>query len=475
MKRTTFELLLPLARGDGDPLRIQVLRELRAAINDGRLRAGLTLPATRVFAAELGVSRGVLVAAYEQLILEGYLESRRGSATRVADRRTATGPTLATAQRPAGGPVPVYDFRPGVPDMSLFPLEAWLRAIRRSLTAPDASVLDYPDPQGVHVARDAIAAYLNRSRATVASPDRIVMATGFAQAARLVAESLYARGIRRIAVEDPGHVEQCSDVRAAGLELVPVPVDRGGIRVDRLNRLSVGAVLVTPAHQYPTGSVLAADRRAQLLEWAERKNTFVLEDDYDAEYRFDRDPIGALQGLSPERVIYMGSASKMLVPSLRLGWLVLPSSLVGGVTQAKLSADRGSPALEQLALASFLEAGELDRHLRRTRAIYRRRRDVLVAAIDAHLPEAVIHGISAGIHLLLELPADTDEEEAVSGAAACGVRVYGASAYHADPSRAAPSLLMGYGAIGEEKIDNGVKILAGAVREASSRSGTQHQ
>jgi GntR family transcriptional regulator/MocR family aminotransferase len=335
-----------------------------------------------------------------------------------------------------------------------------MRALRSAWAERSAVVLDYPDPHGVESARAALAAYLNRSRATVAEPGRMVMCTGFAQAARLVCEALRLRGVRRIAVEDPGHAEQCADIRGAGLELVPVPVDGNGLCVDQLSSVDAGAVLVTPAHQYPTGVVLSPERRAALLDWAARHSAFVLEDDYDAEYRYDRAPVGALQGLLPERVVYIGSASKMLAPALRQGWLVLPSELIDEVRQAKLSADRGSPALEQLALAAFLDAGELDRHLRRTRVIYCRRRDALVAALRSHLPHLEMRGVAAGLHLLVQLQHDVDEARVVAALEKERVRVYGARAYHMDPRAAPPALLLGYGAISENQIEAGVKTLA---------------
>jgi GntR family transcriptional regulator/MocR family aminotransferase len=404
-----------------------------------------------------------VVEVYEQLVAEGYLSAARGSATRVAPRsarrdvRRAASPTRA-AVIPTPPPMR-FDFRPGVPDMSLFPRRAWLRALRSALET-DASALDYPDPQGADQTRAALAAYLNRSRATVADADRIVLCTGFAQAARLVGEVLRATGVRRIAVEDPGHAEQCADLRAAGLELVSVPVDDRGLRTDLLAKVHVGAVLVTPAHQYPTGVVLSAERRSALLEWATSRSAFVIEDDYDAEYRYDREPIGALQGLAPHRVVYIGTASKVLAPALRQGWLVLPPGLVDDVARAKMSADRGSPALEQLALARFLEAGELDRHLRRTRAIYRRRRDVLVGALERYLPRLTIRGVAAGLHLLAELPRRVDESRLVAAAASHGIRVYGARGYHADATTAPSAVLMGYGGIEEDAIEGGVRALA---------------
>lgn len=470
MKRTAFDFPLPLSRGNGEPLRTQVIGGLRRAIQSGRLSAGTALPATRVLASDLGVSRGVIVEAYEQLLAEGYLEASGGSATRVAgdrllpatDRSPPDGKpaaSLAAAAKPIR-----YDFRPGVPDLSLFPSRPWMRAVRRAWAGPWSAVLDYPDPRGVEPVRIALTAYLNRSRATATTPDHIVMCTGFSQAARLVGEVLRARGIRRLAVEDPGHAEQCADFAAARIELVPVPVDAQGLDVARLPALDVKAVLVTPAHQYPTGTVLSAARRAALLAWAEERSGFIIEDDYDAEYRYDREPVGALHGLAPERVIYVGTASKMLAPSLRQGWLALPGELAGPVAHAKLSADRGSPALEQMALAHFLEAGELDRHLRRTRPIYRRRRDALVAALERHLPEATLHGVAAGLHLLVGLPGRVSEERVVQAAVARGIRVYGAGVFHARPNKARPALLLGYGGIEEGKIAAGVRLLAAAIQ-----------
>jgi len=467
MKRTAFDFPLALARGSGDPLRVQVVHGLRVAVQTGRLPAGSALPSTRALAADLGISRGLVVEAYEQLRAEGYLIAQRGSATRVARRRLPDAPARRTRETPVVMQPPAlaawrprFDFRPGVPDVSLFPARSWMRALRRVWADGAPAVLDYPDPQGVEPARTALASYLSRSRATVAEASRVVLCTGFAQAARLVAEVLRARGVRRMIVEDPGHADQCADIRAAGLELVPVPVDDGGLVVDRLATIDAGAALVTPAHQHPTGAVLDPERRAALLAWAETRRAFVLEDDYDAEYRYDRAPVGALQGLAPERVVYIGSASKMLAPSLRQGWLVVPAELVAGVRQAKLSADRGSPALEQLALAAFLEAGELDRHLRRTRGIYRRRRDALVGALGRYLPGTTVHGVAAGLHALVALPRSTDEPGVVAAAARNGVRVYGAREYHAVPAAAPPALLLGYGGVSEKDIEPGVKQLA---------------
>jgi GntR family transcriptional regulator/MocR family aminotransferase len=361
-----------------------------------------------------------------------------------------------------------YDFRPGVPDLSLFPRRAWLNSLRRAIAAAPDTALDYPNPHGATPARSALAAYLNRVRATVAQADRMVLCPGVGQGLRLVCEALRGRGLRTLAVEDPGHVYQYGGL-PAGLETVPIPVDADGLRTNVLPWTRAGAVLVTPAHQLPTGAVLAPQRRATLLEWAARRRAIIIEDDYDAEYRYDREPIGSLQGLAPDRVVYMGTASKTLSPALRLAWLVLPPDLVDGVARAKLQADRGSPALDQLALADFVDRGELDRHLRRTRQVYRRRRDLLMAALSAHLPELRPRGIAAGLHLMIELAPGTDEREIVAIAARRSIRLAAVG-----PCRATagpPALLLGYGGLEESVIPEAVRQLALLLREHDGRAG----
>ncbi len=346
----------------------------------------------------------------------------------------------------------------------LFPRWAWLSALRRALATAPALAFDYPEAQGLPPARAALTAYLNCSRATAANGDRMVLCTGFAQGMRLVCETLRARGLRRIAGEDPGHAYESGDVRASGLELVPVPVDDSGLCVDRLASLKVGAVYVTPAHQYPTGAVLSPGRRRALLAWAEQRGAFVVEDDYDGEYRYDRDPIGALQGLAPERVIYIGSVSKTLAPALRIGWVLSPRSLIADLSRVKLEADRGSPGIDQLALSEFIQSGHFDRHLRRTRLIYSHRRGLLAAALKTHLSELSIRGVAAGLHLTLELPRCTKEKEIVTEAGRRGIQVYGLGAYRKRPEAGSPALLLGYCRMADKKIIDGVKSLAAVVK-----------
>jgi GntR family transcriptional regulator / MocR family aminotransferase len=452
------ELLLALDRGAAGPLRSQLEEQLRAAVRDGLLAPGTALPSTRALARDLGVSRGVVVEAYDQLAAEGYLAARQGAPTRVAE--AAFGASGA-AREPAPQRPPRFDFRPGAPDVALFPRTRWAASLRRALRdAPDAR-FDYGDARGAPELRAALARYLGRVRGVACDPGRVIVTSGMAQGMALLGRTLVARGIGRVAVEDPWSTPGRDQLAGTGLEPVPVAVDGDGLRVDLLEEAAPDAVVVTPAHQFPTGVVLAPERRAALAEWAIRRGAFVLEDDYDAEYRYDRAPVGAVQGLAPERVVYAGSVSKTLAPALRLGWLVAPEPLAAAIAAAKASDDLGTPVVEQLALADFLERGELDRHLRRTRATYRGRRDALVAALARHLPGCAPAGIAAGLHMVVRLPEAADERVVLARARASGIALYGLSEHAMRPER--PALLLGYGRIAEPAIEPGVRALAAAV------------
>jgi GntR family transcriptional regulator/MocR family aminotransferase len=322
----------------------------------------------------------------------------------------------------------------------------------------------YGDVRGAPELRHALAGYLGRSRGAVAEPERILVCSGFVQGLSLICRALRARGVRRIALEDPGWLGTQAVVTAAGLEAVPVPVDQDGLAVDRLSALDVGAVVVTPAPQSPTGVVLAPDRRAALLAWADRAGAVVIEDDYDAEYRYGREPVGALQGLAPDRVAYAGSASKILAPGLRLGWLVLPTWLAAPVAAEKATDDLGTPVLEQLTLADFIARGELDRHLRRMRTTYPRRRDALVATLDDRAPWLEVTGIAAGLHATVRLPEGNDEHAIVEEARRRRIAVGPMAENWTDPRGRPPTLLLGYGQIQEAAIRPAVRALAEAIR-----------
>jgi GntR family transcriptional regulator / MocR family aminotransferase len=457
--RTTsdLELMVTLERRGAGPLRAQLEEQLRAAVRSGRLAPGARLPSSRALARDLDVSRGVVVDAYAQLAAEGYLVARHGAPTRVSE--TAARPA-DTGHRLADERPPRFDFRPGAPDVSLFPRQSWAASLRRGLRdAPDAR-LDYGDPRGAPELRRALAAYLGRVRGVACDPDCVIVTSGMAQGMALVGRTVLARGGRRVGVEDPGSGPGRAQLAATGLEPLPVPVDGEGLRSDALAEADVDLVLVTPAHQFPTGVVLAPERRATLLEWAGRGG-LVMEDDYDAEYRYDRPPVGAVQGLAPERVVHAGSVSKTLAPALRLGWLVVPEPLVAELARAKAQDDLGTPVIEQLALADFLERGELDRHLRRTRGLYRRRRDALIEALARHLPDVRTSGIAAGLHLVAHLPAGLDEPAVVEAARARGVGLQGLGEHRLLPGP--PALLLGYGRIAEPAIEPGVRELAAVV------------
>jgi len=454
------ELLVTLRRDDSLPLHCQLEQELRGAIRTGRLQPESVLPSTRALAEQLGLSRGVVVEAYEQLVAEGYLTSQPGGATRVCARVKEA---AATHQAPTPRAGHRIDFGYGRPDVTQFPRQIWLRSLRRVLTEAPSERLSYLDKRGAPELRNALAAYLNRVRGTAADPERIVVCNGFAQGMDLAAQVIKATGGRLIAVEDPGHHDTSVAARRHGLATVAVPVDDAGIVVEALARTDADAVSITPAHHFPTGAILSPERRAALVAWATERQGLVIEDDYDAEYRYDREPIGAVHGLAAEHVIYAGSASKTLAPGLRLGWLIVPTHLVDAMAEIKDANDRGSASLEQLAFADFLSRGEFDHHLRRMRPIYRARRDAILDALQRHLPELRPVGASAGLHVIAWLPDGVDEAALVAEAAAVGVGAYGLSGYHSARQEAPGGLLFGYGTLSEAEIEEGIRLVAGAL------------
>jgi GntR family transcriptional regulator/MocR family aminotransferase len=463
--RPAGEVLVQLTRASGLALHRQIEASIRDGIRTGRLARGASLPATRSLATELGVSRGVVVEAYQQLVAEGYLTSRPGGYTRVA----IGAETGAPPARPASAWAPRIDFCPCKADGSRFPRAAWLRSIRRVLSEASDDDFGYVSGRGAPVLHHALAEYLNRVRGTSAKAGDIVVCNGYAQGIALVIQVLVKSGAKRLAVEDPSADDDAVPVaRAAGVEVVGVPVDEDGLRVDALDRTDADALILTPSHQWPTGAVLAPERRAAALRWAERQGALIVEDDYDAEYRYDGAPIGAMQGLAPEQIIYAGTASKTLAPGLRLGWLVAPPQLVAGLAEAKTLADRGSPVLDQLAFADFLAHGEFDRHLRRMRPLYRRRRDALLTALRERLPDLEPAGIAAGLHLVAYLPDDVGETAVVEAGANRGLAVYGLAPYRiAHPGR--PGLIFGYATLTERTLTEGIDTLAEVIAELRER------
>src|SRR3954454_23134458 len=466
MAITGPELLLDLA--PGGPLRERIEVALRAAIREGRLRPGDRLPATRALAAELGCSRWVVVEAYDQLAAEGWIEGRAGSGTRVRAER----PAAAAAPQPpsrARPRAPAYAFTVGLPDLVAFPRAAWLRAMQRAVRHAPAGELGHADPRGARELRGELAAYAARVRGVIAQRRDVVVTHGFTHGLGLVCHALRDAGHTLIAVEDPGFPLVHAFVRRAGLEAVPVSVDEDGISVDGLIASGARAAVVTPAHQFPLGHVLAAERRAELLAWAREADGLIVEDDYDAEFRYDRRPVGALQGLGPEHVVYAGSASKSLAPGLRLGWMVEPRRWAAAVAQAGWGLDRGVGVLDQLALAELLRSGVLDRHLRATRRTYAARRHAMLATLAREVPDARVTGVAAGLHAVVLLGEDVDEGAVVAAAADRDVDVTGLSTLYRRATPPAPGIVLGYAPLSERAIAEGVRRIGDAVRVLATR------
>ena len=454
-------LLLALDRESGAPLHAQLELRLREHVRSGRLAPGSRLPSSRALATELGVSRGVVLEAYAQLTAEGYLTASQGAPTRVA--ATAGGerppvPAGSLTQRHA------LDFSPVTPDLGAFPADGWIRSVRSVAREVPFGELGHGDPRGAPELRNELMSYLARVRAAAPEPEHTLICAGFTQGFAIVCRALRDRGVERIAVEDPGWQRHRLIAERAGLEPVPVAVDELGVDVERLWDSECEAAVLTPAHQYPTGVVLASERRAALLEWSEERDGLVVEDDYDSELRFDRVAVGALQGLAPERVCQIGSVSKRLAPGLSLGWMLAPSWLSGALTYEKGLADGGTAVLEQLALADFLARGELDRHLRRMRLRLRERRSALLAAVADAIPAARGHGVPAGLFVLISLPEGVDEEPLVSAAAAEGVGVEALSWHRAAAGGGGtPGLVLGYGNLSLQAIERGIGLLGRAL------------
>jgi GntR family transcriptional regulator/MocR family aminotransferase len=456
-------LLIEIDRAGELPLHEQIERALRERIRSGRIPGDMRLPSTRALAQELGVSRGVVTEAYGQLAAEGYLAMSQGSPVRVANAVRAASP-----RAPARSLLEsyAYHFHPGLPDLAGFPRETWLRSLRAALRDSPLAAVGYGDPRGVPELREALADYLGRVRGVDADPEHTLVCTGFMQGLALICRTLRNRGVERVALEDPGwHIHRLI-VENAGMEVVPVAVDGDGLRVAELAKTDAAAVVVTAAHQFPTGAVLGPARRAALIEWAEEER-LIVEDDYDAEYRYDRVAVGALQGLAPEHVAYIGSASKRLAPGMRLGWVLMPSWLTWELTTAKTIEDGGSEALGQLALRDFIARGELDRHVRRMRLRYQHRREALLGALSRWLPEGRVSSPgAAGLFELVALPEEIDEHALVMAAATRGVGVEGLALHRFRPG-GDPGLLLGYGNLSEPAIEQGVRLLGEALVEAN--------
>lgn len=448
--------------------------QLRLAMSDGRLPVGSRLPATRVLAADLRVSRGVVTEAYQRLIEDGHVAGRgRGGTVVVAV--PADAPTAKPYRPPSTADVfatdpadDVFDsFRaataridlsPGVPDLAAFPRTAWLRAERTVFNTVAPAEFGYGDPRGTPKLRLAVATWLARTRGIRVDPSEVVIVAGVAQALGLIARVLQDDGITQVAVEDPGSLGVRQHMRNAGLETPPIPVDSAGLRVDMLQDSGISAVMMTPAHQFPTGVILDGDRRRQLMRW----DGLIIEDDYDAEHRYDRPPVPALRSVLAERVCYAGSVSKLLAPALRVGWLLVPTRYRDAVIAAKRLADLGNASLPQLVLAELMSSGELERQLRFLRRRHIRRRDAMVEAVREHLPSATIHGVAAGLHLMITFDTGFSDVDLAAAVLKAGVKVQPLSWHCQNPC--SPGLILGYAANTPSDIQAGIATISQAVR-----------
>ncbi len=444
---------------------------LRTAIVDGRLHHGDPLPSSRTLARDLGVSRATVVAAFEQLLVEGFIDAEQGRGTRVA--YTGGEPVAPDPDRSYAAAF-THDFRPGQPDVSAFPRRAWMRSIRRVLDdAPDAA-LGYPDPRGVPELRSSLGAYLGRARSVVTSPASINIVSGFGTAITFIAHLLAERGRRRIAVEDPMLFVHRHLLTSAGLEVVPVPVDDHGMMVERLPDADVDAVLLCPAHQYPLGGTLSAERRAAVVAWARAGDRWIVEDDFDGEYRYDRRPVGALHALAPDRVIYAGTASKTLAPGLRLGWIAAPPPIAAELTWV-IHGRGGVSTVEQLAFADLLDSGAFDRHIRTMRPRYRARRDAVRSALEG-VPWLVVPEHAAGLHVTARIdgggpsgagPDDSQRDEAAIEAhlAERSIGVLGLRRHYAGQPAGA-GLVLGFANPPEHRFPTALEQLVEGLRTA---------
>ncbi|NEB21788.1 PLP-dependent aminotransferase family protein [Streptomyces coelicoflavus] len=461
-KSLAWSTLLEIDSQPEGPLHRKLCGALRSAVVAGRVTPGSALPPSRVLAEDLGCSRWVITEAYAQLIAEGYLEARSGSATRV--RATAAVPNQGQPRSNPQISVPVeFEMLPGMPDLRTFPRKRWADAVREVTASIASADLGYPDVFGHPRLRERLAAYLVRGRGAAVSADDVIVCDGTLDGVVRLCRALRSAGHTHVAVEDPGWSRLSSAVSTVGLTPVPVEVDRDGLRIDRLRANTLTrAVIVAPAHQFPTGTVLTPARRAELLHWAREVDGLVMEDDYDAEFRYDRRPIGTVQGMDSARVVLMGSLSKTLSPALRIGWVVAPPRWAEALREAAVAVTP-PPVIDQLAFAAFLDAGWYDGHIRASRLRYRSRRDLLLKEMASTLPDLEISGAAAGFHLLLHLN-DCDAAQAVRRAARLGLRLVDLDQYRMSARTGPPALVLGYGNLSDASVPEAVRRLAEAVR-----------
>ena len=461
MTSRASELLVELDRASREPLRRQLEARLRAAIEAGSLPDGTRLPSSRSLAEQLAVSRGVVVDAYEQLIAQGFLDSRPRQVPVVRAGQARRPAPLRTTAR--------YRFvlSPNAPDLSLFPRRLWLQATADVMRDLPSAELDYPaDPHGPAEFRTVLAAYLSRVRRVRADPGNLILTLAFLHSLDLLLRGLARRGVRRVAVENPSVPEQVAIARAHGMEVRPIPVDQAGLVVADLPGSDTQAVIVTPAHQFPLGAVLSPERRRALAAWARDRDALIIENDYAAEFRYDGPPIGAVQGLAPDHTVYLGTTSKTLAPAVRLGWIAAPARVTSALADTPLAGSGGFTGLTGHVFARLLLSGRYERHVQRCRRDYRHRRDALAGGLSARLPQLQVLGAAGGLHLTLQLPPGSDTDQIATTARAAGIDIRPLSSYAHAPIRQEPGLVIGYGRLPLPSVPSVIAALTRAIQRA---------
>ncbi|WP_406047434.1 PLP-dependent aminotransferase family protein [Kribbella sp. NBC_00889] len=453
--RTAWTTALVLD-GEG-PLHRQLERGLRGAIRSGRLIHDSVLSPSRELAEQLGCSRWAVTQAYGQLVAEGYLSTRVGSGTWVSWSGRTTGAVRRTGEVDRGSTYR-FDLTPGIPDLRALPRTRWGEAAREAARALPTADLGHPDAAGYLPLRELLADYLQRSRGAVAAAGDVVIRSGVRAAVAQLCVDLRAAGVDRIGIEDPGWTRLRDVIEATGVRAVPVPVDSEGLRVDVFTQQQdLRAVVVTSAHQFPTGVVLSPGRRLELIEWARRTNGLILEDDYDAEFRYDRNPLTTLQGMAPEQVVLLGSVSKTLSPAIGLGWYVVRGPWRKALTR---SIGPGPSTFDQATFAELLRAGAYDRQLRALRRRYQSRRQQVVAAVRRDLPGWSIDGAAAGLHLIARLPDELAAGPVVAAARRTGIRLVALSQYQVRAGGDSSGIVLGYGNLADGDVDAAIGSLA---------------
>ena len=438
----------------------QLYQILREKMTEGQLNPGEALPSTRELAKQLAVSRNTICEAYEMLAAEGYIISRQGTKTRVAAGLQLEKAAPAFPENiPAASAPLIADFQTGRPDIRQFPRHLWLQLLRKATNELPPALWSYSGPAGLPALRREIAAWLYRSRGLAVEPQDLFITAGATQALKLLAELLAGDG-REIIMEDPCHRGMLQVLQGRGVPVYPVPVDRQGLQTGALARKGACAVYVTPSHQFPLGGILPAGRRAELVRYARENGLYLLEDDYDSEFRYTGPPVAPLYSLDPQQVIYIGTFSKILFPALRIGYVILPRQLQGRWRHLRTYTDVQNPPFAQAALAEFLQTRKLDRHIQNMRRLYGHRRNILLQTLAAVFGSNWrAWGDTAGLHLAVEFPGRCFDDAFIRHCQSKGLRIGTVETHSIRKGEHLAKLLLGYGHLEPEEIKTGLALL----------------